>query len=73
MKVEEGLKVELYSFFGLGARLGWAVYDTLWPLYSGQRTRYPFYRRQNGPQDAKNLSLTGIRSPDRPTRSESLY
>ena len=43
------------------------------------KTRYPLYRRLGGPQgpvwtDAENLApLTGIRSPDRPARSESLY
>jgi len=37
------------------------------------KTRYPFYRRLGGPQGrsgrAENLFPTGIRSPDRPTRS----
>ena len=42
------------------------------------KTRYPLYRRLGGPQSqsgwvAKNLVPTGIRSPDRPARSESLY
>jgi len=36
------------------------------------KTRYPFYRRLDGPQGrsgrAENLVPTGIRSPDRPTR-----
>ena len=39
------------------------------------KTRYPLYRRLGGPDctGAGNLSPTGIRSPDRPARSESLY
>ena len=41
------------------------------------RTRYPLYRRLGGPQDRsgrvrKISHPTGIRSPDRPARSESL-
>jgi hypothetical protein len=32
------------------------------------KTRYPLYMRLG----AENLALTGIRSPDRPARSESL-
>jgi hypothetical protein len=42
------------------------------------KTRYPLYRTLGGPQGQcgqvrKILSLTGIRSPDRPARSELLY
>jgi len=42
------------------------------------KTRYPLYRRLGGPPGAVgmgvgNLVLTGIRSTDRPARSESLY
>ena len=41
------------------------------------KTRYPLYRRLGGHQGrsgrAENLALTGIRSPDRPARSQSLY
>ena len=41
-------------------------------------TRYPLYRRLCGSPglvwtDAENLAPTGIRSPDRPPRSELLY
>jgi len=41
-------------------------------------TRYPLYRRLGGPQDRsgqvrKISTATGIRSPDRPVRSQSLY
>jgi len=43
-----------------------------------EKTRYPLYRRLGGPQGRsrrvrKILPSTGIRSPDRPARSESLY
>ena len=42
-----------------------------------EKTRYPFYRRLGGPQGwsgrAENLVHTGIGSPDRPVRSQSLY
>ena len=41
------------------------------------KNQYPFYRRLGGPQGrsgrAENLVPTGIRSPDRPARSQSLY
>ena len=42
------------------------------------KTRYPLCRRLGGPQGrvwtgAEKLAPTGIRSPDRPARSESLY
>ena len=41
------------------------------------KTRYKLYRRLGGPQGrsgrAENIAPTGIRSPDRPVRSESLY
>ena len=42
------------------------------------KTRYPLYRRLGRPpgpvwMDAENLAPTGIRSPDSPASSESLY
>ena len=42
------------------------------------KTRYPLYRRLGGPQGRsgrvrKISPPTGIRSPDRPARSQSLY
>jgi hypothetical protein len=46
-------------------------------LPPGKETQYPLYRRLGGPQGvwtaAENLAPTGIRSPDRPACSESLY
>jgi hypothetical protein len=48
------------------------------PLYPGKQTRYPLYRRLGGSQDRsgwmrKISPPTGIRSTDRPARSESPY
>ena len=37
------------------------------------KTRYPFYKRLGGPQGRSGLVRTGIRSPDRPARRQSLY
>ena len=41
------------------------------------KTRYPLYRRLGGPQGrsgrVENLAPTGIRTPDCPARSQSLY
>jgi hypothetical protein len=65
------------SFLDLGTRRGWVISTTPRPLYPG-KTRYPLYRRLGGPQGRsgrvlKNLAPTGIRSPDRSARSQSLY
>jgi len=42
-----------------------------------RKTRYPLYRKLGEPQDpsvlVRKLSFTGLRSPDRPARSQSLY
>ena len=42
-----------------------------------ENTRYPLYRRLGGPQgpsgQARKISPLGIRFPDRPARSQSLY
>ena len=41
------------------------------------KTRYPLYRRLGGTQgrsgQVRKISPTGIRSPDRPSRSDLLY
>ena len=37
------------------------------------KNRYLLYRRMGGPQGPEILASTGIRSPDRPASSESLY
>ena len=42
-----------------------------------KETRYPLYQRLGGSQGlfgkVRKIALTGIRSPDRPARSQSLY
>ena len=58
--------------------MGWVVNATPWPLYPRGKTRYPLYKRRGGPQGRSGRVLkisppTGIRSPDCPVCSESLY
>ena len=54
----------------------WVVNATPRPFYPPRKTRYPLYRRLGGPQGRsgrvrKISPPTGIRTPDRPVRSES--
>jgi len=70
--------INIKSFFNLDAR--WGGWSTPHPgrFIPGKETRYPLYRRLNGPPGpgwafAKNIAPTGIRSADRPARSESLH
>ena len=65
-------------FHDHGTRRGWGVSVTPLPLFTPEKTRHPLYRRLGGPQDRsgqvrKISPPTGIRSPDRPARSQSLY
>jgi hypothetical protein len=58
--------------------MGWVVNSTSRPLYPPGMTWYPLSRRLGGPQSRsgrvrKILPPTGIRSPNRPARSVSLY
>ena len=58
--------------------MGWVVNATPWPLYSRERDPVPILQEAGwapGPvwTGAENLAAAGIRSPDRPTHSESLY
>ena len=58
--------------------MGWAVKATPRPFYPRERDPIPIVQEAvwaPGPvwTDAENLDLTGIRSPDRTARSESLY
>jgi hypothetical protein len=74
----EGIYVELYSFFNLGAGWGWVVSATPRSLYPPGRTRSPLYRGLGGPQGQsermrKISPPSGIRSPDRPAHSKSIY
>jgi hypothetical protein len=56
----------------------WVVNATPWPHYLQGTPRYTLYRRLGGPQGRsgrvrKISPRTGIRFPDTPARSESLY
>ena len=73
-----GVEVQLYSFFNLGARCCWVVNATPQSIYPRERDTLPIV------QDAgwapgqfwtgvENLATTGLRSPYRPARSESLH
>ena len=53
---------------------GWVVNATPRPLYSRETTGTHFIGGWVGPRaGAENFVPTGIRSPDRPAYSESLY
>ena len=73
----EGAKVQLNSFFNLGARWVWVVNATPRPLYPRGKTRYPSCRRLDGHQGWSGLgglkffAYTGVGSPDRPARGQS--
>ena len=73
-----GAEVYLYSFFNLSTR--WGGWPTPRPgrFTSGKETRYPLYRRLCGSQARsgrvrKISPPIGIRSPDHPAGTESLY
>ena len=65
-------------FLDHGTRRGWGVSVTPRPLFTPGKDTDPFYRRLGGPQArsgqvCKSRPPTGIRSPDLPARSQSLY
>jgi len=65
-------------FHDHGTRRGWEVSVTPRPHFTPGKTRYPLYKRLGGAPgpvwtDAENLVPIGIRSPDRPARSQSLH
>ena len=65
-------------FHDHSTRRGWGVSVTPQPLFNPRKTLYPLYRRLGGPQGRygqvrKIFAPTGIRSPDRPARSQSLH
>ena len=73
MVAQKGVEVQLY----LGAKWGWVVNVTPRPLYSREKDPVPIVHEDGwvpGPvwTGAENLAPTGIRFPDRPTRSRDL-
>ena len=65
-------------YFNLDAREGWLVKARLRPIYPRERQAVPTVQADGWtPRQfctlAENLTITGIRSPDRPDRSESLF
>ena len=65
-------------FHYYGTRSGWGVSVTPWPLFTPGKDPVPIVQEAGwapGPvwTGAENLAPTGIRSPDRPARSQSLY
>jgi len=64
-------------FLDHGTRRGWGVSGTPQPLFNLGKIRYPMYRSLVGPrvvlERCGKSRPTGIRSPDRPARSQSLY
>ena len=77
-RAQRGSRGIALPFHDHGTRRGWGVSITPRPLFTPGKTRYPLYRRLGGPQgrsgQVRKISPpTGIRSPDRQTRSQSLY
>ena len=75
---QRGSRSIALPFLDHGTRRGLEVSVTQRPLFTPGKTRYPLYRRMGGPQgrsgQVRKISpLTGIRSPDRPAHSQSLY
>jgi len=65
-------------FLDYGTRRGWGVSVMPWPLFTPGKDPVPIVQEAvwaPGPvwTGAENLAPTGIRSPDRPARSQSLY
>jgi hypothetical protein len=65
-------------FHDHGTRRGWGVSVTLWPLFIPGKDLVPIVQKVGwipGPirRGAEKLTPTGIRSPDRLARSQSLY
>jgi hypothetical protein len=75
MKAQRGSR-GIALLFSLGSAWGSLVTATPWPLYPQERDSVPIVQEVGwapGPvwTVAENLASTGIRSPDRPARSES--
>ena len=77
-KAQMGVEVKLYSFFNFGARWGERSKSRPGRFTLGQKSDTHCIGDYVGPragQDRCGISRppTGIRSPDRPARSDSLY
>ena len=73
-----GSRVIALLFLGHGIRRGWGVSVTPRPLFIFGKYQVPIVQEAGwapGPvwTGAENLAPTGIRSPDRPARGQSLY
>jgi len=73
-----GVEVQLYSFLNLGVRWKWVVSVTPRPFYPHGRDPVPIVQEAGWASGqvwtgAEILTPIGIRSPDRPNPSESLY
>jgi hypothetical protein len=73
-----GVDVQLYYFFYLDAMWELVVNVTPWSFYPPERKPVPVSKEAGWDPGlvwtgAENVASTGIRSPDRPARSESLY
>ena len=73
-----GVEVQLHYFLKLGARWKWVVNGTPRPFYPQERDPVPFVQEAGWASGRvwtgeENLAPTGIRSPDHPNPSESLY
>ena len=76
--VYKGSRGIALSFHDHGTRRGWGVSVTPRPHFTPGKTRYALYRRLRGPkgrsgQVRKISPPTGIRSPNPPASSQSLY
>jgi hypothetical protein len=73
-----GVEVQFCSFSHPGVRRGWAVNSKTRPPYTLKRDAVPIAQEAGWAPGqfwtgAENIAPTGIRSPDRPARSESLH
>ena len=78
LTVHRGSRGIARLFLDHGSRRGWGVSVTPRPLFTPGKDPVPILQEARwapGPvwTGAKNLTPTGIRSPDRPARSQSLY
>ena len=76
--VHRGSRGIALLFHDIGTRRGWGVSVTPRPLFTPGKDPVAIVQEAGwvpGPvwTGAENLALTGIRSPDRPARSQSLY